>query len=362
MELDLGRLEAIKLKREQPTSTILLMAYASSGSSSSSDSEVDSCSKTCVKAYVSLKEQYDSLNSDYNKSQFNLLSYKAGLESVETRLAHYKKNEAVFEENINVLKLECKTGLGYNAVTSTTAQPAVEKFVSSTEMLDNQENNKRYHVVPPPLTGNFIPSKPDIMFLDEVIESEHLDVITVVTPSNAQKDEIVHELIEWNSDDESEVDVIPRVMNKTMRSSYDEIKFVKSTSEIVEKVRTPKHNKHIPRGNQRNWNNLMSQRLGTVRPVKTAGSKPTVNHPRPISNAYKKGYSQVTRPFNKYSANKNSIFNKKVNTVRVKDTTARDRAVVSENKGKGLMLLRPQHAGFRKPKIVGNPQQKDYKE
>ncbi|GJW76938.1 hypothetical protein Tco_0138620 [Tanacetum coccineum] len=85
-----------------------------------------------------------------------------------------------------------------------------------------------------------------------------------------------------------------------------------------------------------------------VRPVNTAGSKTTMNHPRPISNAYKKGYSQVTKPFNKYSANKNSIFNKKVNTVRVKDTTARDRAVVSENKGKGAN--------------AGNPQQKEYKE
>ncbi|GKA84698.1 ribonuclease H-like domain-containing protein [Tanacetum coccineum] len=77
-----------------------------------------------------------------------------------------------------------------------------------------------------------------------------------------------------------------------------------------------------------------------VRPVNTAGSKTTVNHPRPISNAYKKGYSQVTKPFNKYSANKNSIFNKKVNTVRVKDTTARDRAVVSENKGKGANVVK----------------------
>ncbi|GJZ58288.1 retrovirus-related pol polyprotein from transposon TNT 1-94 [Tanacetum coccineum] len=73
----------------------------------------------------------------------------------------------------------------------------------------------------------------------------------------------------------------------------------------------------------------------TVRPVNTIGSKPTVNHPRSISNAYKRGYSQVARPFNKYSEYKNSIFNKKVNTVRVKDTTARDRAVVSKNKGKG---------------------------
>ncbi|GKB45852.1 hypothetical protein Tco_0896605, partial [Tanacetum coccineum] len=63
-----------------------------------------------------------------------------------------------------------------------------------------------------------------------------------------------------------------------------------------------------------------------VRPVNTVDSKPTVIHPRPISNAYKKGYSQVT--------------NKKVNTVRVKDTTARYRAVVSENKGKGANAVK----------------------
>ncbi|GJZ04734.1 ribonuclease H-like domain-containing protein [Tanacetum coccineum] len=41
-------------------------------------------------------------------SQFNLVSYKACLESVKARLAHYKKNEVVFEESINVLKLEVK--------------------------------------------------------------------------------------------------------------------------------------------------------------------------------------------------------------------------------------------------------------
>ncbi|GJV73011.1 hypothetical protein Tco_1493006 [Tanacetum coccineum] len=77
-----------------------------------------------------------------------------------------------------------------------------------------------------------------------------------------------------------------------------------------------------------------------VRPVNTVGSKPTVNHPRPISIAYKKGYSQVTRSVNKFSANKNNIFNKNVNTVRVKDTTTRDRAVVSENKGKGANAVK----------------------
>ncbi|GKF63287.1 hypothetical protein Tco_0186735, partial [Tanacetum coccineum] len=84
--------------------------------------------------------------------------------------------------------------------------------------------------------------------------------------------------------------------------------------------------------------NTAGASVNTVfRPVNTAGSKTTVNHPRSISNAYKKGYSEVKRPFNKYLENKNNIFNKNVNAVRIKDTTARDR-------------------------VVGNPQQKEYKE
>ncbi|GKA56256.1 ribonuclease H-like domain-containing protein [Tanacetum coccineum] len=224
---------------ETPTKNALVAQDRIGGS----DSEVDTCSTSCVKAYATLKEQYDSLSSDYKKSQFNLVSYKAGLESVEARLAHYKKNEAVFEESINVLNLEVKlrdnalvenkkklekaekerdelkltlekfqnsskslnnllesqvidkfkTGLGYNAASSTAASPAVESFVNSSEMLENQEYNKSksdkgYHAVPPPYTGNFIPFKPDLTFMDEIVESENMDVITIVTPSNADND------------------------------------------------------------------------------------------------------------------------------------------------------------------------------
>ncbi|GKE18553.1 hypothetical protein Tco_1426130, partial [Tanacetum coccineum] len=303
-----------------------LMAHTSSGSSFSLDSEVDSCSKSCVEAYATLKEKYDNLNSDYNKSQFNLVSYKAG-----SKLAHYKNNEAVFEESINVLKLEVrlrdnalvenkkklekaekerdeskltlekfqnsyksfnnllesqvsdkfKTGLGYN--TATAASPAVESFVNSSEMLENQEYNrsKGYHAVPSRYTGNFIPRKPDLTFIDKIVESENIDVSTVITPSDFEKDMSNHEsasvknngdavepktvrennfippiIEDWNSDDESEIDY-------TVRSSIEKIRFVKPAREIVKNVETPKQNKHYPRGNQRNWNNLVSQRLGS---------------------------------------------------------------------------------------------------
>ncbi|GKE14587.1 hypothetical protein Tco_1422164 [Tanacetum coccineum] len=371
------RFDSYQDEEEHPTN-YALMAYTSSGSSSNSDSEIT------------------------KKYQFNLVSYKAGLESVEARLTHYKKNEVVFEESINVLNLEVKlrdnalvenkknlekqkkerdelkltlekfqnsskslnnllesqvcdkfkTGLGYNA-----ASPIVESFVNSSVILEYQENNKsksnkRYHAVPPPYTGNFIPSKPDLMFMDEIVESENMNVVTVVTPSNVKKfksnyestyvknnDDAVEPKIvrknsfrppvieDWNSDDDNEVEFIPNVEDKTVRPSTEKIKFVKSARETVEKVETPQQNKQCGK-----INTAGASVNTAVRPDNTVGSKTNVNHPRPISNAYKKGYSQVTRKFNKYSVNKNSIFNKKVNTIRVKDTNARNRAVVSENK------------------------------
>ncbi|GJR34428.1 ribonuclease H-like domain-containing protein [Tanacetum coccineum] len=122
-----------------------------------------------------------SSDSEY---QFNLVSYKEGLESVEARLAHYKKNEAVFDKSINVLNLEVKlrdnalvenkkklekaekerdelkltlekfqnsskslnnllesqfidkfkTGLGYNTASSTAASHAIESFLNSSKI------------------------------------------------------------------------------------------------------------------------------------------------------------------------------------------------------------------------------------
>ncbi|GJS66643.1 hypothetical protein Tco_0681207, partial [Tanacetum coccineum] len=118
---------------------------------------------------------------------------------------------------------------------------------------------KGYHSVPPPLTGNFIPRKPDLTFMEEVIESENLDVTTVVTPSNVKtvENKGVSNTVEsndvrmnntsaliikdWNSDDESEIDY-------TVRPSTEKIKSIKT----VRETDAPKQNKQYPRGNQRN--------------------------------------------------------------------------------------------------------------
>nr|GEW93544.1 zf-CCHC domain-containing protein [Tanacetum cinerariifolium] len=326
-------------EEEHPTN-FALMALTSLRSSSNLNSKLDSCFKTCLKAYAALKEQYDSLSSDYKKSQFNLLSYKAGLQSVEERLVHYKKNEAFFTEKINTLNLEVKLkdnaldvytknlekakkeidelkltlekyqnsskslntllesqvrdkdkiGLGYKA-----ASPEIENVVNSSKMIENQESvksisDKGYHAVLSPYTGNYIPPKPDLMFIDEQVESEFVDVVSTVTSSAVKiieskvksvdvKNKGVYSTVktkpikknnfspllieDWNSDDESEVEFEPKVEVKTVRPCIEKIKFVKIAKEKVEKVETPKQHKHYPIGNQRNWNNLMSQRLGS---------------------------------------------------------------------------------------------------
>ncbi|GKA19403.1 hypothetical protein Tco_0699318 [Tanacetum coccineum] len=93
---------------EEGPTNFALMAYTSLGSSSSSnsDTEISTCSKACLKSYKTLKEHYDNLTKEFNKSQLNVRSYKAGLESVEARLDVYKKNEAVFEEDVKILKFD----------------------------------------------------------------------------------------------------------------------------------------------------------------------------------------------------------------------------------------------------------------
>ncbi|GKA60767.1 hypothetical protein Tco_0760174 [Tanacetum coccineum] len=259
-------------EEEHPTN-YALMAYTSSGSSSSSDSK-----------------SINVLNLEVKLRDNALVENKKKLEKAEKERDELKLTLEKFQNSSkslnNLLKSQVidkfKIGLGYNAASSTAASPPVESFVNSYEMLENKECNKSksdkgYHVVPPPYTGNFIPFKPDLMFMDEIFESENMDVITIVTPSNVKKVESNHKsanvknngdavepktikknsfrppvIKDWNSNDDSEVEFIPNVEDKTVRPSTKNIKFVKSARETVEKVETSKQNKHYPRGNQRN--------------------------------------------------------------------------------------------------------------
>nr|GEU44288.1 zinc finger, CCHC-type [Tanacetum cinerariifolium] len=157
---------------EDGPTNFALMAYTFS-SSSSSDSEVSSCSKACLKSYETLKGHYDNLTKDFNKSQLNLGAYKVGLESVEARLEVYKKNEVI----------------------------------------DKYNTSEGYHAVPPPYTGNFMPSKPDLVFGDKHVVSKFVTSLHGIAKNKVKTSEskfktVSEPIIEdWVSDNEDEDDI-----------------------------------------------------------------------------------------------------------------------------------------------------------
>ncbi|GJZ33945.1 hypothetical protein Tco_0579381 [Tanacetum coccineum] len=216
------------------TKTKALVAQDGLGSSSS-DTEVSTCSKACLKSYETLKEHYDNLIKDFNKSQLNVGAYKAGLEFVEARLDVYKNNEVVFEKDIKILKLDIM--LRDNAITELRKKfekakkerddlkLTLEKFENSSknvsklldsqvcdkfktgvgydsqvldsQVFDSQVNDKYnigegYHAVPPPYTGNFMPPKSDLVLADkdDYVFSESITSVPAIATSKAKTSEL----------------------------------------------------------------------------------------------------------------------------------------------------------------------------
>ncbi|GKB80023.1 ribonuclease H-like domain-containing protein, partial [Tanacetum coccineum] len=167
-----------------------------------------------------------------------------------------------------------KTGVGFDS-------QVVDSHVFDSQENDRYKTSKRYHVVPPPYIGNFMPPKYDLVLVDkgEYVFSESVTSIPDVTTSKAKTSvsrpkSVGEPLIEdWisDSDDENETEF----KSKQRKPSFAKTEFVKSNEHVktpkesVKKVENkkqakyPRKNSQSPRGNQRNWNNLMTQKLGS---------------------------------------------------------------------------------------------------
>ncbi|GKB47538.1 ribonuclease H-like domain-containing protein [Tanacetum coccineum] len=332
--------------KEGPTN-FALMAYTSSGSSSSSssDTEVSTCSKACLKSYETLKEHYDNPTKDFNKSQLNVGAYKAGLESLEARLDVYKKNEAVFEEDIKILKLDIMLE------TSPTSQIMKNLMVDLLPFVETQKEvrllEKKNSVLFTDtkcvvLSSDFkltdenhvlleVPRK-DNMYSVSVISSLAIapSAISGVKTSESKPKSVSEPLIEdWISDSKNENEI--EFKSRQRKPSNAKVKFVKSN----EHVKSPRES------------------------VKKVENYKQVEYPR------KSCQSPRGRPFNKFTTNKNSNFNEKVNTVRGNITTVGPKAVVSNNKGNKANAVKASACWVWRPKQKvldhGNPQQ-DFKD
>nr|GEX38104.1 hypothetical protein [Tanacetum cinerariifolium] len=192
---------------EEEPANFALMAITSS--SSSFDNKVQSCSKACSRAYKQLHSQYDKLTNEFQKSRIDVLSYQAGLESVEARLVVYRQNESILQENINMLKNEVekhdKHGLSYYAKSDS-------ESLSPSSLSDRSQPSGEYHAVPLPITGNFMPPKPNLVFHTApiAVETAHFAFTVQLSPAKPAQD-ISHAtrpmapiIEDWVSDSEDE--------------------------------------------------------------------------------------------------------------------------------------------------------------
>ncbi|GJY37686.1 ribonuclease H-like domain-containing protein, partial [Tanacetum coccineum] len=302
---------------EEGNTNFALMPYTSqsSSSSSSSYSEVHTCSKYCLKSYETLQKQYDQQREALKKSNLEIIGYQMGLESLEARIVIHEKNEAVYEEDIAFLKYDVQVkdisikNLKYQLEEALKEKDdlnlKLEKFEESSKNLTkliNKSNvdeslvNDRFktcegfHVVPPPYTGNYMPSRPDLSFAG-------LDYYVYKT-----------------KDTDSDSDSVFRPNSNQTKPKFTKINFVKSDEKVksVNNENTYRQEEYprkiqSPRDNRRNWNGMMTQKLGNVR-----------------------------RAFNQKSAAKTNKFNENVNIARVNNvTTVGPKAVVSTTVGNG---------------------------
>ncbi|GJY48637.1 hypothetical protein Tco_0438593 [Tanacetum coccineum] len=265
------------------------------------DSEVKTCSKTCLKNHETLKNQYDKLRIKHNKTEFDLETYKRGLASVEERLVFYKKNEGMLCDQIAILKRDAS----FNEAEIITLKKIIEKLkkekednllkinnydnasksldtVIGSQLVNNNKKGIGYNVVPPPPTGLFSP--PIIDLTHSVIEKFKEPEFEGYGPKASKNVNTGAPIIEdWESDSDDEDDKPkPKVVKKTVESKtvkQDVVsdgklkkKIVFPTAAKIEVVKPKQQEKLVrkpvkyaemyrsqkPRGNQRNWNNLKS--------------------------------------------------------------------------------------------------------
>ncbi|GKA03960.1 ribonuclease H-like domain-containing protein, partial [Tanacetum coccineum] len=263
---------------EEGITNFALMAYTSQGSSSS-DSEVHTCSKDCLKSYETLQKQYDQQREALNKSNLEIIGYQMGLESLEARIVVHEKNEALEnalkEKDDLKLKLEKfetssknltklinsqitakdKTGLGF------------DEQVNESEVLDNVFDSHESDGDDNPVNDRF---KKSAVRKTTTSMPETETSISKTSKDIVEKPKTVRPcapiIEEWDTNIDN--DSVFRPKSDQTTSKFTKINFVKSGKNVksVNKENThrqveyPKKNQS-PRGNKRNWNRMMTQKL-----------------------------------------------------------------------------------------------------
>ncbi|GJT62406.1 hypothetical protein Tco_1005939 [Tanacetum coccineum] len=291
--------------------------------------------------------EYDNLRIEFNKSEFDLATYKRGLAFVEEQFVFYKKNE------IEKLKKEKESN-----------QIKIDNFENASKSLDkligNQITDKSkkgvgfesYNAVAPPPTGLFAPPTIDLSnsgleeFQQPEFEGFRFKVNKSVceNSSNEIKKTLDAPIIEeWilivmrMSLKECQREVRP-VWNNAMRINHQN--FSNSRRNFNPTIVLTKSG-IVPISAARQSSSRAATPVSAARPINTAAPKPFVNVAKTRPNAFQKSHSLSRRPFYQQTSLKNRNLNHKVNTTKVNSVkTAKGNRVTSAVREQGFNAVK----------------------
>ncbi|GJX18809.1 hypothetical protein Tco_0221486 [Tanacetum coccineum] len=272
--------------KEGPTD-FALMAHSSSGSSSSSRSntEVENCSKECLESYQSLQKQFDQQRDVRDNSITELKNQLAEAlrekDDLKLKLEKFETSSMKLTKLINSqISVNNKSGVGFNSQMN--ENELHDCHLNKSEVFESALDSSVNEIKE---ANNQVNDRPDLSFAglyDSVYKTNASETISSVpiiesTASKSSKDSLEQPkdvrpsapiIEEWEFD--SDDDCVIRPSFEQNKPSYAKINFVKSdknTRKSVIEQHTYRQAENLrksqsPRVDKRNWNGIMTQKLG----------------------------------------------------------------------------------------------------
>ncbi|GJZ79165.1 putative ribonuclease H-like domain-containing protein [Tanacetum coccineum] len=275
-----------------------LMAYSNSGS----DTEVTSCSKECVESYAKLKKLYDEQREQLGDASIEIQAYTQALKKVEAQLVTHQKNQLWSTD------------------------------LKDSHVHDRFANVEGMHAVPPPMTGNHMPSGPDREIDDSITETLEFVPEQVVVERNVVSqpkvwpdapiiEDFSHLIKDYDFREKRMAKQVELKKKKGKGTGYGDNRPVWNNVQRLNHQNQFVLTTVLTRTGRIKYNyasqNFNSQAVSTSAARKVNAVRPIVNENRPRNNFYK-SHSPIRRPFNKTTAPRTNFSNHKVNTARVK--------------------------------------------
>ncbi|GJZ91378.1 hypothetical protein Tco_0663305 [Tanacetum coccineum] len=185
---------------------------------------------------------------------------------------------------VSQISAKDKAGLGYDSqINESEVVHSVynsrESNVDDSPINDRFKIGEGFHAVPLPYIGNYMPSRSDLSFV-ELVDSVYKTKVseTITTTSKTSKDNFekpktfrpsAHIIEDYDTD--SDNDSVFRPKTDQTKPKFTKINFVKSGENVKSVNKENKHRQEeyprksqsqSPRDNRRNWNGMITQKLG----------------------------------------------------------------------------------------------------